>query len=173
MYFCTWVLWLSLIILQYCPFSPISLYCGTSRADPQTPPPNVQEQPDERDSSPGAPSKPQRHCDIQHCRVLLTAHLSWECAIMQHAAGSEELLTDDRAMGFSTVRLSKIPAKDWRSVHWPTQFLGMRAHAKVFAFQEPSYAAMQLSNCSLWTFTGARSFSVTFHYLVVILHSPS
>lgn len=65
-------------------YSPRSFCCGTSRADPQTPPPSAQEQPDERDSGLGAPSKPQSHCDIQHCRELLTAYVSWVCEIMQH-----------------------------------------------------------------------------------------
>lgn len=65
---------LNLIILQYCPFSPRGFCCGTSRADPQTPPLSVQEQLDQRGSGARSPVKPQSHCDIQHCRELLTAH---------------------------------------------------------------------------------------------------
>lgn len=44
-YLCTWSLWLSVIILKYCPFSPRGFCCGTSRADPQTTTVSIQEQP--------------------------------------------------------------------------------------------------------------------------------
>lgn len=73
-YLCTSVLWLSLIILQYCLFSPRGFYCGTSQADPQTLPLRVQEQPDERGWGARSPIKPQSHCDIKHCRELPTEH---------------------------------------------------------------------------------------------------